>query len=110
VRAWDAGGLWDMEASDFSLVVDNQYYNFSMQTTGSGEFYPYRDRCQEKDDPQCEVGGILYYTTTIKYTGKNSTVRLLSKFQEQPIFVSILPFNDSTHLYKKDISCVGGNE
>ena len=32
-----------MEASDFSLVVDNQYYNFSMQTTGSGEFYPYRD-------------------------------------------------------------------
>ena len=99
-----------METSDFYLSVDNDTYAFSMQTTGSGEFYPYRDSCMKKNDPHCEMGEILFYTTTIKYTGKNSTVRLLSGFQERPIFEDILSFNDSVHLYKKDIACVGGNE
>ena len=110
VDGWEATGYHYMEETTFSITVDGEKRGFESVETGFGENYPYRDHCSKGGDPQCQSGDVLFYSATIPVGEGNHAIQIGSEEYSGSIFEGVIPFNTSVNLYKKDISCVGGNE
>ena len=110
VGGWESAGYHYMKEATFSVTVDGQKKGCKSVEVGFGEDYPYRDHCSKGGDPQCQSGDVLFYSATIPVGEGNHTIQIGSKAYLDPIFEGVIPFNTSVNLYKKDISCVGGNE
>lgn len=110
MREWEAFGYNQMKNASFTITVDGDVGRFDSIITGFGENYPYRDHCKKEGDPQCKSGEVQYYRTTVPSGEGNTTIQIASSPSFEYIFDDTIPFETSVHLYKKDISCVGGNE
>ena len=99
-----------MESSHFDLHYGNHSFPFEKHTLGFGEFYPYRDVCDKSGDPECASGQILYYMSTLVPESDSGRIEITGGDWESEVFSRAIQFHDRLELYKKDISCVGGNE
>ena len=58
-------GLSDFKSTSFSLVKQTTTTQFNPIYDIEGFNYPFRDMCDEKEDPQCFDTQALYYDLTI---------------------------------------------
>jgi hypothetical protein len=99
-----------LQSSIFELSYANNSIWFDQETKGFGEFYPYRDLCNKKGDPECLSSPVLYFKAYFLPMDDNATLRVIEQGNGHAFFTDTLLFSRELRLHKKDISCSGGNE
>ena len=62
---WMEYGLDDFNTTSFTLVRNTDAIVFEPMNEMEGLSYPFRDKCDEKEDPQCFDTHALYYDLVI---------------------------------------------
>lgn len=70
-------GLDDFNTTSFTLVRNTDVIAFEPMNEMEGFSYPFRDKCDEKEDPQCFDTPALYYDLVlpIDYNSPNHMIR-----------------------------------
>lgn len=109
IREWESEGVIQLENMSFYISYRNISQDYDLVTEGFGEFYPFRDRCDKKYDPECLNSSVYYYSTSLPILYDQDSVVLISSVDGFAVFNETVKFQDMIYLNKKEIGCSGDN-
>ena len=102
--AWNNTYIYEMVNSSFFLTVDKSRFFEDVNTNSTGDFYPYRDSCSKKNDPECFSPSVYYKSFSIpSHLSNNPNVIL--KSSSAVILNTTIPFVKNITLTPSQLNC-----
>lgn len=101
---WNDMYKGELDRANFNLFIDGKKQSLHLNTTPSGENYPYRDTCSVKNDPVCIYGQPCYWKSVVPLQSANN-LNMEVRIGENFIFNHSIPVVRKWELQRKEINC-----